>query len=45
MDYYRVLYFFEKFKEIIPEKGFRWNIGSIYVVKHIHDVIKVKGEM
>ena len=33
------------FKGIIPNKRCRWNTGSIYVVKHINDVLAVKGEL
>ena len=33
------------FKEIIPDKGGRWKPGSIYVVKHVNDVIALKREL
>ena len=31
------------FKEIIQDKGGRWNPGYIYAVKHINDLLSVKG--
>ena len=32
-----------EFRDIIPGKVGRWNPGYIYAVKHINDLLSVKG--